>query len=66
MVGVEWDVAAYLFDRAVSVFAAHVQAAIDKAQEGKSGPAAQAAAENALAPWIGAEQKFRDPSPGHF
>lgn len=66
MLAVEDPLAAYLFDRAVSIFASHVTKAIEKAMEGKKGAAADVAAENALAPWINAEQKFRDPSPGHF
>lgn len=63
---VQDEIAAYCLDRAVRFFANHVQRAIDAATEGKSGAAAQVAAENALAPWIGTEQKFRDPMPGHF
>jgi len=50
----------------VLIFADHVQASIDKATEGKTGTAAQAAADNALAPWLGLKQKFRDPMPGNF
>ncbi len=66
MVECSGEVEAFLLDRAVSLFASHVEKSIEAATEGKKGAAAQVAAGNALAPWIGAEQKFRDPSPGNF
>jgi hypothetical protein len=63
---VEDPLAAFCFDRAVMLFGEHAEAATQKAAEGKSGPAAEAAAWNALAPWIGAEQKFANPMAGNY
>lgn len=58
------ELAAYCLDRAILLFASHVQKAIDAATKDKKENQIEAAAWNALAPWIGAEQKFAAPTMG--
>ena len=60
---VEDEMAAFYFDRAVSSFGQLVEADINAAMEGKTGNAAQAAAQMALHKWLTQEQpRYADPA----
>lgn len=68
LLSVRDDLAAFLLDRAVAHFGTAVDADIDKAQDGKQGRAAEAAANGAIARWLddGTEtapkRQFRTPT----
>lgn len=63
MVEIADPVAAFCFDRAVSVFGNAVERDIEESTKGKKEEIARVIAENVVAKWTGGKLKFADPVP---